>query len=105
MGPHHDVDTGVEQSAENSLAVARPHATGQELYAQRSLAPKYALVVDREALEVPAQRRQVLFGEYFGGGHQGALSPAINRREQRRQGDDGLARTHVALQEPVHGQR
>ena len=44
----------------------------------------------------------VLLGEDLGRDHEGALEAALDRVEQRRQGDDRLARPDVALQQPVH---
>jgi len=58
----------------STLASAKPsritwrsralHAPAQQLDRKRPLAAEHALVVDTETLEVLAQRRQMLFGEY-----------------------------------------
>ncbi len=44
----------------------------------------------------------VLLGEHLGRDHEGPLEAALDGEEQRRQGDDGLACTDVALEQPVH---
>ena len=44
----------------------------------------------------------VLFGEDLGGGHEGALVPALDGGEQRADRHHRLAATDVALQQPVH---
>ena len=44
----------------------------------------------------------VLLGEHLGRRHQRALVPALHGGQQRGDGDDGLARADVALQQPVH---
>jgi hypothetical protein len=45
----------------------------------------------------------VLLGEDLGGGHDGPLVAPLDRDQQRRHGDHGLARTHVPLEQAVHG--
>ena len=44
----------------------------------------------------------MLLGEHLGRRHQGTLVTALHGDQQRRDGDDGLAGTDVALQQPVH---
>ena len=55
-----------------------------------------------QAFEHPQRAEVVLLGEHFGRRHERALVAALHRDEQRRERDDGLARTDVALQEAVH---
>ena len=47
-------------------------------------------------------REEVLLGERLGGRHQRAAVAALDRAQQRVERDHGLARAHVALQQPLH---
>ncbi len=71
----------------------------------RSLAEQRSLFHDRQLTEQPAHRELVLLGQHLGRRHERALVPALHRHEQRAERDDGLARTHLALQQPVHRRR
>ena len=51
------------------------------------------------------ERQGVLPGENFRGGHQHGLVSVGHRQQHGVDGHHGLAAAHVALQEPVHGQR
>ena len=48
-------------------------------------------------------REEVLLGERLRRRHERPLAPALDRAEERVQRDDGLPRSDVALQEPLHG--
>ena len=50
-----------------------------------------------------AQRGGVLFGQHFGGRHDGSLPAVANDRVQRAGRHHGLAGTDVSLQQPAHG--
>ena len=45
---------------------------------------------------------KMLLSEDFGGGHQAGLKSVVYGNEHRHEGDEGFARTNIALQEPVH---
>ena len=55
-----------------------------------------------QPVEQPADAGGVLLGEHLGRRHQRALVAALHGGQQRRDGDDRLARADVALQQPVH---
>ena len=56
----------------------------------------------RDCLEQPADVEVVLLGQDFGRRHEGDLQAVLHRDERRHQRDDRLARSDVALQQPVH---
>ena len=58
-----------------------------------------------DALEHRSHAGEVLLGEHLGGRHEGALMTALHGRQECGDGDDGLARPDVALQETVHRDR
>ena len=45
----------------------------------------------------------MLFGEDFGGRHEGALRPRVDGHGSRQGGHHGLARAHIPLKQSVHG--
>ena len=53
----------------------------------------------------PSGEQVVLLGEHLGRDHEGALVAALHPVEERRERDDGLAGTDVALEQPVHRER
>ena len=70
--------------------------------AHRSLAEQAALGRDVQAVEQRPQREVVLLGEHLGRRHERPLVAALHRHEQRGERDHRLARTHLALEQPVH---
>jgi hypothetical protein len=44
----------------------------------------------------------VLGREHFGGGDERRLSTVLNRRQHRANRNKGLARTNLALNQPIH---
>ena len=52
-----------------------------------------------------ADAEEVLLGQDLGGGHEGALMAPLDGHQQGGHRHHRLARTDVALQQPVHGQR
>ena len=53
-------------------------------------------------LQQPRQRHEVLLRQNFGRRHERHLLAILHRHQRGEQGDDRLARSDVALQEPVH---
>ena len=105
VSAHHDVHSPVEQGAHDALALAALDAAGQESHDQFSLAAQHRRVAHLQTRQVGAQGGGVLLGQDLGRGHEGALAAPVDGHQQGRERDHRLARTHVALQEPVHGQR
>ena len=100
-----DVDRAVRQPFEHRLAFLGAKTPGEQLDRERPLAAEHRRVGDRQTLEVLTQRGEVLLSEHLGGGHQCALAPTVDGREQCGERDHGLARTDIALEQTVHGQR
>ena len=97
-----DVHRAVRETVEDRLALLGPHPTGEELQRERSATREHRVVAHGEALDVTAQRRHVLLGQHLGRREDDALAPAVECCQHRRQGDHGLARTDVTLQQSVH---
>ena len=57
----------------------------------------------REVAQQSGDGAMVLGGEHLGGSEQRGLAAGVDDLEHREQGDDGLARPDLALQQPVHG--
>jgi len=58
-----------------------------------------------QAFERPRKVRRVLLGQDLRRRHERRLEPGFDRPERSHHGHEGLARAHVALQEPHHPQR
>ncbi len=97
-----DVDRAVGQAGQNIPAVGTRHPVRQQLDAQRSITEQVVGIGDVHPGEQRPYARCVLVGEHLGRRHQGRLVPALHCGEHRGHGHDGLAGTHVALQQPVH---
>ena len=97
------VDLPGGERGEHALALLAGDLVREQLDRERSLAEqRRAVVGHRDALEQRPDRREVLIGQHLGGRHERALVAALHRGQQRRHGDDRLARADVALQEPMH---
>ena len=57
---------------------------------------------DAELEAKVGDREKVLLSEGFGGSHERALAPALDRAQQRVERDHRLARADVTLQQPLH---
>ena len=60
---------------------------------------------DTERSAQLVDREEVLLGQRLGRRHQRALTPQLDRAEQRVQCDDGLPRPDLALEETLHRER
>ena len=58
--------------------------------------------VDANLLHLVAESAVMLFGKNFGRSHDARLEAVVDGKEGHQCGDDGLARTHIALQQAVH---
>ena len=103
MRPDEDVDGAVAEPGADAGPLLGRRAVGQELHAQRPVGEQRALVGGhREVAEQIANRDIVLLREHLGGRHQRALVAALHAHQQRGDGNHGLARPDVALEQPVH---
>ena len=78
------------------------HPVRQQLDAQRSITEQIVGVGNAHTVEQRPHTRGVLIGQHLGRRHQCCLVPALHCGQHRGHGDHGLARAHVALQQPVH---
>ena len=71
---------------------------------RRSLAVSDAVTssAGRQRADEPGRRLGVLRGERLGRRQEHALEPGLRGAHQAVEGDDRLARAHVALQQPPH---
>ena len=102
MGAHHEGDRTVGETREHAAPLGGGRAAGEERHLERPLPQQAGRIVETEAFEQGAHPGRMLFGEHLGGRHQRALVAGLHRSEQHRHRHHRLARTHVALQEPVH---
>ena len=88
-----DDDPGVARSDlfENLLTGGTGHRSGEQAD------------LDIQGAQPAGDRLVLLFGQQFGGHHYGGLIAGRSGRKGRRGGNHGLARSHVSLQQPVHG--
>jgi hypothetical protein len=116
VGSDHQVDLAGSdplQHAGPALAgdARRQHPVGElpvgPLVAQDQLAlgPVLAHLVGAHRREELAHLQEVLRGQDLGRGHDGRLVAGLDRDHRRVQGDHRLARSDVALQQPVHRRR
>jgi hypothetical protein len=110
VGADEHVDRPVEQCLGQLAAVGRGGAVGEQFDPQRAFTgepleqrPLVGVARHLKPVEQRADAGVVLFGQHLGGGHERALVPALHRGQQRRHRHHGLAGTHVALEETVHG--
>ena len=85
-----EVDAAAGERVEDLRPGLALHAARQELGAEARLA------------EDAEDRREVLLGEDLGRGHERRLPAALGREDGREDGDDRLAASDVALEEPPH---
>ena len=97
-----DVDLARVEPGGDAAALGRGRAVRQQRDAHGPVGEQRALGRDGQPVEQPQRTEVVLFGEHLGRRHERALVAALHRDEQRGERDDGLARTDVALQQPVH---
>ena len=79
--------------------------------AMRASASRRSLAVERrghqlgrrEGADQPRRRLRVLRGERLRGRQEHALQTGLGGADEAVEGDDRLARAHVALQQPAHG--
>ena len=76
-----------------------PSAVSRSALARRAREQRAA---DAELEAEVGDRQEVLLSEGFGGSHERALAPALDRAQERVERDDRLARADVALQQPLH---
>ncbi len=97
-----DVDRAVGEAGEDVAAVGARDAVGEQLDAQRPVAEEVGRVGHRDVVQQASDACGVLLGEHLGGRHQRSLVTTLHRGEHRADGNEGLARADVALQQPVH---
>ncbi len=90
-----DVDAAILQPGEDLFSFLPGDAAGEQANSWTALAP-------RHFSQETAQSLVVLLGQDLGGSHQRRLGARGYRQGHRRRRDDGLARSHVTLQQPVH---
>jgi hypothetical protein len=101
---HHDASVprrGVEQCR---AATARTQRSGQELH-PGGLGSAVEHAAARERAEHGGDRAVVLSGQHLGRGQQNRLSAGVDGLQHRTEGDNGLARANLPLQQPVHRAR
>jgi len=85
-----------------------PHrAVGETRSDTGPIARRRGQQVDIEGRVFKERRHRpgVLFGEEFGGRHQGRLVAALQHQPKRKRCDHRLAATHITLDQPGHGMR
>ncbi len=105
VGADHDVDRSVGQPDQHVLAVRSGDPVGEQLDPQRPVAEQVAGIRNADAGEQGTDAGGMLLGEHLGRRHQRRLVAALDGDHHRVDGDDGLARADVALQQPVHRMR
>ena len=94
------------QLGEQLLPLGPGDAVGEQCDAQLALGEQRVVAGGHHQTgEIATEPDGVLLGEHLGGRHHRRLVSTLHRREQRGDRDDGLAGTHVALQESVHRDR
>ncbi len=103
QGVRADHDSGVTTGdvEQGPAAHGRGLATRQQGHPGRVLGTTEHPPVG-EVTEHRGDRAVVLPGEHLGGRQQRRLPPGIHRGQHRPQGDDGLARAHLTLEQTVH---
>ncbi len=84
--------TGVGESVEDGSSLGGGEGAGEEID------------FDAAALEHAGDGGEMLLGEDFRGSHEGGLAFGGDGHEHGVEGDDGFARTDIALEEAVHGE-
>ncbi len=102
VGADEDVDLPRLQPGRDAAAFGRGRAVRQERDADGPVGEQRTGCRHGESLEQAQRAEVVLLGEHFGGCHERTLVAALDRDEQGRERNHGLARTDVALQQPVH---
>ena len=90
MSANEDVQTPGHQFLMDQIALFLAGGSGEEAH------------IDAERSRHLAYRFEMLGGEDLRRGHQARLEAVVERHEHRHERHDGLARTHIALQEAVH---
>ena len=105
MGSDHDVDVAGREPGVGPAPIGCAPAARQQLDLQRPLPAEPRFIGHPQVAEQRDHRVVMLLGKNLGGSHQRALEAALHRGEQGAKGHHRLARTHVALHQPVHGVR
>ena len=96
-----DADLAAGDLGADLLLLRRRHRAGQQRQPGRVVLAA-ELAAHRQRPEHIADRPKMLCGKDFGGRQQRALIAGVDHLQHRQHRDDGLARAHFALQEPVH---
>ena len=102
VGADREVDGAVGQPGEHVAPLGARHLVGEQLDADRAVAEQVGRVGHAHPLEQAGDADRVLLGQHLGRRHERRLVTALDRGEHRRDGDDGLARPDVALEQAVH---
>jgi hypothetical protein len=103
VGADDDVHLAGGQGRGQLPALGGAGAVGEQLDPDGAVAGERARLGDAEPVQEPAQREVVLLGQHLGGGHDRPLVAALHGAEQGVERHHRLARSHVPLQQPVHG--
>ena len=90
MGAHHDLHRAVGQASINLLSLRDFGGACQQGE------------VDIHILQLFLKRGKMLCGKDFSGCHEAGLEAVVQGQKHHHEGDDGLAATHIALQQAVH---
>ena len=104
VGADHEIDGARPQPLVELGALPGRGAVGEQRHRQGPRTVQALGVGDVEVGEERAHSEEVLLRQDLGGGHERPLVTALDRHQQRAQRHHRLARSHVALQESVHGQ-
>jgi hypothetical protein len=99
------LDDGVRAHHQGGLAAGhhRQHGGALFLFLPAHQPGHAAATGGEQGLEPADHLGKVLFGQDFSGGHQRALPAGVHGQARRQGRHHGLARAHIALQQPVHG--
>ena len=89
MGAHDEVDVALCQVFKDFIFIFE---VGHQQFQPQS-----------QCFAVGLDVHEMLFGQKFGGRHEGPLGPVVNGGQQGGQGDDGFTAPDIAVQEAVHG--
>ena len=101
MGADDDARIACGDLVANLPFLSRAHRTGEQGHPGGAVGTA-ELTGHGQRTEDVADRPGVLGGEHLGGRQQRALVAGVDHLQHRQHRDDGLAGTHLALQQPVH---
>ena len=102
VGADHQVDGAVGESSEHLPTIRSGDPVGKQLDPKRTIAEEVVAIGHRDPIEQSSNALMVLLGEHLSRRHERPLMPSLDRDEERRHRDNGLARADIALEESVH---